>query len=57
MPRAGCGLCLPALAQELAELVDRLVLIGSEILGDDQLRVGPVRPDVFIAVACGTRSG
>src|ERR1700684_3542872 len=27
MPRARCGLCLPALAQQLTELADRLVLI------------------------------
>src|SRR5450755_4989457 len=40
-------LCLAALAQELPELADRLVLVRSEILCHDQLRAGPVGTGVL----------
>src|ERR1700728_1173773 len=47
---AGWALSLAALAQELAELFDRLVLVGSKVLGDNHLRVCPVGPGVLAAV-------
>ena len=39
-------LVLAVLAQELPELLDRLPLIRSEILGHHQLRAVPVGPDI-----------
>src|ERR1022692_4894650 len=44
-----CRLCLAALAQEFPELADRLVLVRSEILRDDQPRAGPVGAGVLAA--------
>jgi len=38
------------IAQELPELADCLILVRSEILGNDQLRAGPVGPDLLAAV-------
>src|SRR5450755_132205 len=40
---------LAALAQELPELADRLVLVRTEILRDDQPRAGPVGTGVLAA--------
>src|SRR5437879_502749 len=42
---------LTALAQQLTELGDCLVLVRPQVLGDDQLGAGPVGPGVLAAVS------